>query len=381
MDLFFRVVGGLHNMLRLRFGLALAVAGLLLGVTGSVVAATATTNTTNESLQQQLQALQATMAAPAPAAAKPAAPAPTNTTLVQLQPPVAATPAAPAAPAPVAANPAATAAMTDNIAAATDNANFDENDLRNQAFGKMVNTALPLSPNQIQMLRSLYDATQRAAVAYPGTPPRPTSTSIAVNLAPGSTPPVIRLSAGFVTSLVFVDSTGAPWPIDSYSLGNPTAFNIQWDRKSNILLVQAITSHRMGNLAVILKGLNTPVMLDLNPGQAAMDARVDLRIPGLGPNATPIFDGLPGTQSPALLALLDGIPPTGAKALKASACDDCVWLSGGKLYLRTPYTVLSPAWISTLSSADGTRVYEMQPTPLILASYNGKTIKIKVEGF
>lgn len=112
-----------------------------------------------------------------------------------------------------------------------------------------------------------------------------------------------------------------------------------------------------------------------------MDVRVDLRIPGLGPNATPIFDGLPGTQSPALLALLDGISPTGAKALKASACDDCVWLFGGKLYLRTSYTVLSPAWNSTLSSADGTHVYEMQPTPLILASYNGKTIKIKVEGF
>jgi intracellular multiplication protein IcmK len=192
---------------------------------------------------------------------------------------------------------------------------------------------------------------------------------------------VIRLSAGFITSLVFVDSTGAPWPIDSYSLGNPSAFNIQWDKKSNILLVQAITAHRMGNLAIILKGLNTPVMLDLNPGQAAMDVRVDLRIPGFGPQAKPAVDILPGTESPALLALLDGIPPQGARSLKSSACENCAWLVDKKLYLRTQFSVLSPAWISTLSSADGTHVYEMQLTPLVLATYNGKTIKMKIEGF
>lgn len=265
--------------------------------------------------------------------------------------------------------------------AAASGEDVEGDDMRSQAFGKMLTTTLPLSPSQIRMLRSMYDATQQAAASYPGIPPRPTASSLVVNLSPGATPPVVRLGAGFITSLVFVDSTGAPWPIDSYSLGNPTAFNIQWDKKGNILLVQAITAHRMGNLAVILKGLNTPVMLDLNPGQAAMDVRVDLRIPGLGPQAKPSFDMLPGTESPALLALLDGIPPPGAKSLKSSACENCAWMVDKKLYLRTQFSVLSPAWISTLSSADGTHVYEMQLTPLVLASYNGKTIKMRIEGF
>lgn len=258
---------------------------------------------------------------------------------------------------------------------------MDIQDLRDEAFARVTNNALPLSPSQIQILRNLYDATQKAAAVYPGVPPRPTSTSLAVNLSPGSPPPVIRLSSGFVTSLVFVDSTGSPWPIEAYSLGNPTAFNIQWDKKSNILLVQAITAHRIANMAVLLKGLNTPVMIDLNPGQAAMDVRVDLRIPGFGPEAKPSYSGLPGVENPFLLNLLDGIPPPGAKNLKASGCDECVWLLDGKLYLRTQYTVLSPAWLSTLSSADGTHVYEMEPAPLILATYNGKTIKLKIEGF
>lgn len=254
-------------------------------------------------------------------------------------------------------------------------------DLRDEAFSRMTINSLPLSPNQIVLLRNLYDATQRAAAVFPGVPPRPTTTSILVNLSPGATPPVIRLGAGFVTSLVFVDASGGPWPIESYSLGNPTAFNIQWDRKSNILLIQAIAAHKVGNLAVLLRGLNTPVMIDLTPGQAAMDVRVDLRIPGLGPYAKPTYSGIPSTEDPSLLNLLDGIPPPGAKPLKTTACDECVWLLDGRLYLRTQFTVLSPGWISTLSSADGTHVYEMQPTPMILATYNGKMVKINIEGF
>lgn len=388
------------------------------------VATTTTTTTTsnappNESLQQQLQTLQEAIKSSSSrvtAAAVPSAPAPplptaadrvaANNASAAQAVPAAAAPAPASAPAPTAAPvasaaPGAAIANADEAAAAAavqavsaaqarNNPNGaapgalagqEPVDLRTEAFGKMLDTTLPLSPAQIHLLRNLYDDTQKAAVAYPGVPPRPTASSLPVNLAPGATPPVVRLGSGFVTSVVFVDSTGAPWPIDSYSLGNPTAFNIQWDKKSNILLVQAITAHRMGNLAVILKGLNTPVMVDLNPGQAAMDVRVDLRVPGLGPEAKVTFISLPGTESPALQALLDGIPPPGAKSLKSSACDNCVWLVDKKLYLRTQFTVLSPAWISTLSSADGTHVYEMEPTPLILTSYSGKTVKMRIEGF
>lgn len=370
-----------HKLLMTAIGVAFFVSCPL-----AYPAVTTTTTTTTapapESLQQQLQALQAAIKTPNTAAAAIAAPVP-------LQPAPTNVATAPAADDQTANNQAAATAQpapapADPAVANNPQAPLQDvqgTDLRSQAFGRMLDTTLPLSPSQILLLRNLYDATQKAAVTYPGVPPRPTASSIPVNLAPGATPPVVRLSAGFVTSLVFVDSTGAPWPIDSYSLGNPTAFNIQWDKKSNILLVQAITAHRMGNLAVILKGLNTPVMVDLNPGQAAMDVRVDLRIPGFGPEAKPTYASLPGTESPALQALLDGIPPPGAKALISSACENCVWMVNGKLYLRTLFTVLSPAWISTLSSADGTHVYEMEPTPLILTSYNGKTVKMRIEGF
>lgn len=390
---------------RRSFSVGRLVVTLLLSCSVSVWAAGG--DQVSDSLQQQLQLLQESLnTAPSKEAQKAAGTTTTTTTTTTTAPvaPVASNNAPIAAPVPTPApitntppssldspvddmgnadaqqQPASLVAEKAAAAELVDD-DIEGTGLRAQAFGKVLTNTLPLSPAQIRMLRNMYDATQKAASSYPGVPPRPTASSLVVNLSPGATPPVVRLGAGFITSLVFVDSTGAPWPIDSYSLGNPTAFNIQWDKKSNILLVQAITAHRIGNLAVLLKGLNTPVMLDLNPGQAALDVRVDLRIPGLGPHAKPTVHTLPGTESPALLALLDGIPPPGAQSLKSSVCENCAWLVDNKLYLRTRFVVLSPAWISTLSSADGTHVYEMQPTPLVLATYNGKTIKMRIEGF
>lgn len=253
--------------------------------------------------------------------------------------------------------------------------------LSDQAFADTVRNMMPLSPDQIRTLRELFDQSQRAAATYPGVPPKPTSTSVIVNLSPGATPPIIRLSAGFVTSLVFVDSSGAPWPIKAFDLGDPQSFNIEWDQKGNTLLVQALRHYNSGNLAVMLKGLDTPVMLTLMPGQDAVDYRVDLRVPGLGPNGNPMLDGLPSAESPNLLDVLNGVPPSGSKTLNITGGDCQGWLTqDGHIYLRTALTVLSPAWISTMSSADGTHAYELQSTPVVLASQRGKLIKLMIEG-
>lgn len=265
-----------------------------------------------------------------------------------------------------------------------DNADQATKDARNDAFNSIANQAFPLTPDQIQTLNNMLDATQRAQAAAPNeSPPQPTSTSLMVNLSPGSTPPVIRLTRGFVSSLVFIDSTGAPWPIESYDIGNPNAFNITWDKKSNTLMVQARAAYTYGNLAVKLAMLNTPVMLTLVPGQKVVDYRVDLRIQGLGPNAQPGMQGsgLPDQADPTLLNVLDGVPPNGAKRLSVSSNVVQVWVVGNNtMYVRTAFTLLSPAWLSKMSSADGMNAYQLQVTPMLLLSRYGKVLQIKVEG-
>lgn len=251
-----------------------------------------------------------------------------------------------------------------------------------KAFSGLTNQLFPLSPERIVDLKQIYQTTEFATDSPVGTPPKPTATSQFVNLSPGSTPPVIRLAQGFVSSLVFLDATGAPWPIHAYDLGDPGSFNIQWDKSSNTLMIQAMKLYNYGNLAVRLKGLNTPVMLTLIPGQKAVDYRVDLRIQGYGPNANnlPMEEGLPPHASDILLHVLEGVPPQGSQHLTVTGGDARAWILGEKIYVRTNLTVLSPGWIASMTSADGMHAYEMQKSPVLLVSWHGKVMELKIEG-
>jgi intracellular multiplication protein IcmK len=265
----------------------------------------------------------------------------------------------------------------------SDNNGLVSENISNQAFLGVLNKQLPMTPEQIANLRKAFDDTQRAAATPPSIPPRPTTSSILVNLSPSAVPPIIRLGAGYISSLVFIDSTGQPWPIEAYSVGDPGSFNIQWDKKGNTLLVQATSFYKRSNLAVILKNLNTPVMLTLLPGQTAVDYRVDLRIPGAGPNAVFSQGSLPNASDPELLNVLNGIPPTNARTLKVIGDGDTrAWLVNNVLYIRTSLIIISPAWQSIMSSIDGTHAYQLQPSSIILALQHGKDkiLKLILEG-
>lgn len=258
----------------------------------------------------------------------------------------------------------------------------DKDTINALAFEQVTEQLFPLTPEQILRVKQMYHTIEQANTAAVGTPPKPIATSQIVNLSPGSTPPVIRLSQGFVSSLVFLDSTGAPWPISAYDLGDPTAFNIQWDKTSNTLMIQANKLYTYGNIAVRLQGLNTPVMMTLIPGQKAVDYRVDLRVQGYGPNTKnlPMDNGLPPSASDLLLHVLDGVPPAGSARLTVSGGDARAWLLNGKMFVRTNLTILSPGWLGSMTSADGMHAYEMQKSPVLLVSWHGKVMQLKVEG-
>ncbi|MDF1796610.1 MAG: DotH/IcmK family type IV secretion protein [Coxiellaceae bacterium] len=257
----------------------------------------------------------------------------------------------------------------------------DLKQISEKAFANIVRNTTPMTPDQIRLLHLMLDKTKRATSESPGVPPKATSSSVQVNMAPGAAPPVIRLRNGYVTSVVFIDATGQPWPIAAYDLGNSKLFNIHWDQKGNTLMIQSNTDYQQGNLAVILRGMNAPVMITLIPGQQAVDYRLDMRIPRLGPNALSTNTSLPSTGDPRLLNVLDGIAPTGAKQLQLSMVGSEAWVQGNVMFLRTPLAVLSPSWTATVRSDDGMHAYEMQPAPVILVMQHGKISKLTVKGF
>jgi intracellular multiplication protein IcmK len=252
-----------------------------------------------------------------------------------------------------------------------------------KAFDALLKQNMPLSTDQVIQLRQQVDLAQRAASVAPTVPPKPVSTTLMINLAPGSTPPAIRLAQGYVTSLVFVDSSGAPWPIAAYEIGNPKATNIQWDGKSNILLLQAVSPYSDGNLVIRLASLPTPITLELISGQRVVDFRVDLHIAGIGPNAKELPSGvsLPGTANQLLLNILDGVAPAGSKTLVVKGGDCQGWLLGDRMYLRTRFTVLSPGWIGKMTSSDGMQAYEMPRSASVLISRYGEPVELKIAGF
>lgn len=251
------------------------------------------------------------------------------------------------------------------------------------AFNDMMQKNAPLTPEQVVKLRQYIDRSQRAASIPANVPPKPVSTTLMINLAPGTTPPAIRLAQGYVSSLVFVDSSGAPWPIASYDIGDPKATSIQWDGKSNIMLVQAVTPYSDSNLVVRLVNLPTPITLELVSGQRVVDYRADIHVSGMGPNTKDLPTGvsLPNSASQLLLNILDGVAPAGSKQLTVAGGDCQAWLFGDKMYLRTRLTVLSPGWIGKMVSPDGMNAYELQKTSSVLVSQYGEPIELKIEGF
>ncbi len=253
-----------------------------------------------------------------------------------------------------------------------------------EAFNSMMQQNMPLTPQQVVKLKQLIDQSQRAAAMPANVPPKPVSSTLMVNLAPGTTPPAIRLAQGYVTSLVFVDSTGSPWPVASYDIGDPKTTTIQWDGKSNVILIQASAPYGDSDLVIRLVGMNTPITLALVLGQRVVDYRTDIHVSGLGPNSKdlPIGTALPSSANQLLLGVLDGVAPPGSRQLTVKGGGDCLaWLLGDKMFLRTRLTVLSPGWVGRMVSPDGMFAYEMQRSASVLVSQYGNPIELKIEGF
>lgn len=251
----------------------------------------------------------------------------------------------------------------------------------NAAFRAMLAQNMPMSPKQVVQLRQQVDLAQRASSIPANPPPKPVSSTIMVNLAPGATPPAVRLAKGYVSSLVFVDSTGSPWPIAAFDIGNPKAVNIQWDGKSNILLIQSVSPYTFGDIVVRLVGLPTPITLELVSGQRLVDYRVDLHVSGIGPNTKelPVGTDIPNAASQLLLGVLDGVAPAGSRRLNVAGRNEA-WVLGERIYLRTRFTVLSPGWVGKMTSPDGMQAYELPKTSTVLISRYGDPVQLKIEG-
>lgn len=254
-----------------------------------------------------------------------------------------------------------------------------------EAYKTVTEEVSPLTPEQIRMLRKMVDDAERAAAAPPRFVPKPVSTTVTALLMPGATPPVIRTAANFVSTVLFIDQAGNPLNVLDVTPGGAAGFTITPNpvpRNSNKIEISPKSTYATGNVSVLLDGISTPVSLTLVSAQREVDYRVDVRVKGrFLVGSAGAAAALPEGASPVMLTFLDGVAPDGAHALISSNGDVQAWEYRKRFYVRTGQTLLSPAYVSTVSSADGTTVYEIPPTSVLVTLVGGVTAQVNLSGY
>lgn len=202
-----------------------------------------------------------------------------------------------------------------------------------------------------------------------------------LSLDPGVSPPQINLAAGYVTTINMFDASGEPWPIlDVGVVGN---FEVSPTQSgSHVVRVMPLSRVGSGNLSVLLKDLPTPVIFRLGAGGPSVDLRYDARIGKMGPGAKAPLIQHPRIEagSESMMLILENAPPTEAKPMKVSGVDarTKAWMMGDHVMVRTSLTLLSPAWNASVSSGDGTTVYDIGDAPVLLMSDNGAMVRAQL---
>lgn len=228
-----------------------------------------------------------------------------------------------------------------------------------------------LTPAQIRRVKEIWLEKQKEKATPYVNPPKPVTRTLPLNLDPGVPPPVIRLSMGQQSSVVFSDYSGQPWYIQNVSI-NRSVFDDGKQNSggqngqaapntvpTNILTMSPQSPTAYGNVTVTLKGLPTPVILILTAAQTEVDSRVDAKVPGRNPDSAatvsmlsmPMVDG-------GLTYFLDGVPPKDARRLKVTGLDGVeAWAYRDNMYVRAKADAQYPAYTNAARSTSGISVY------------------------
>jgi intracellular multiplication protein IcmK len=259
--------------------------------------------------------------------------------------------------------------------------------IEEEAYDRVKDTVAPLSPAQIREFNRVIDETEKAAATPARFVPKEVSSSVVVSLQPGVTPPVVRLFANHVTTVVFMDQVGNPLNIRAVDLGAPNSFQLTWQPKddgtTSFFSLSPKSLYARGNVAVTLDGVPAPVTLTLVTGQREVDFRVDVRVRGVAIAGVSTSNGLPPEVDPINLAMLGGQAPDGATALTSDQPSVRAWSIGSRFFVRTPpaATLLSPAYTSVAKGPDGTAVYTIPPTPVVVVLSGQEQLFVKLSGY
>lgn len=256
-----------------------------------------------------------------------------------------------------------------------------EADFRRKAFDSALDKVLPLRPAEIREVLEKFDRTVESSNLPAHPYPRPESVVNNISLDPGTPPLTVRLAFGYVTTLSILDSSGSPWPIEDISwVGDFEIMEQSSKELTNLIRISPGSQFAHGNVSMRLLGLDVPVLFTFETGRDMVHYRYDAVVPKIGPQAKAqlIDTGIQLTAGDVdMSTALSGVMPEDAERLAVSGVDGrtSAYMYNGLTYLRTPLTLLSPAWNGSVTSADGMRVYALDETPVVLLSDKGRMVR------
>ncbi|CAN7784732.1 DotH/IcmK family type IV secretion protein [Variovorax sp. LjRoot175] len=252
----------------------------------------------------------------------------------------------------------------------------------------MLDKVAPLTPNEIVNLRKQIDQRKDAFTEnITGRPPaRPTSTQTTIDLSPGGTPPMLRVSMRQGATIMFVDAAGRPWPVEAADNFNDAGYAVS--QMAEHVFSVGMKQPQIGNIAFKLKDIARPVTVTVMPAQDSTDYNLDLVVPkfvgGVPPTAMASAAPAPSHMSDELMAYLYRTPPREARRLTigGSGTDEIMaWqISPTSMAVRTSAQILSPAWMRRQGSSDGVFVYQLPITPVVVISQGGELRNVALGG-
>lgn len=276
---------------------------------------------------------------------------------------------------------------------------------RQKDFDASLEGIYPLSVEEIVKARQKSEIMEQVIQPVPA---RMRTESRTLHVTPGAAPQVVKLTAGYSSTIVFQDVTGAPWPVLSMILGAPSAFSATQPRTeravvapegqkteqtatnvtSNIINIVPLTQRASSNLVVNLEDCPYPVIIHLLTessikGKRSADALVVFQLDKGGPKAIEpqLGPSLSESITPELLGFVHGVPPANAILLKIDppVPGVRVWKHNGRIFLRTVHSLVWPAWHGSAGGEDQ-RVYILPPTQSAVLSVDGSQQKIVIRG-
>lgn len=253
--------------------------------------------------------------------------------------------------------------------------------IRDEALNKIA----PLTVEETLQIREEL-LRRRQAAQQPIEPvAKPVRRSIALDLSPTAAPEVIRMAMGQGTILAFYDAAGRPWPVtlgDGYS---PKQLDVSMFGTNGLSMGLKSSLGGRTNVAVLLEGLDTPVVLSVLPAREDADVALEVQVPRYNPNLpAPVSAAqtMASLNAAELLDFLTGTPPKSARALNTTSAAVKAWqTSSNRMIVRTAALVAAPAWTRRQSSGTGVTVYELPLSPVVTVAVDGALSMVRVEGF